>query len=140
MGTTLWVLSKNKMTEGDDYDHSAVFNAAERLDKLCEHLGVKALSTFFDWTDFNANMGEAEEFPSEDELREKAAWFSPDAALPTLRALRTHLASDSDARAALFEADLQHFSDYLLDELDDCISKLERIQSEADVFHLCVVM
>jgi hypothetical protein len=35
MGTTLWVLSKNKMTEGDDNDHSAVFNAAERLDKLC---------------------------------------------------------------------------------------------------------
>jgi hypothetical protein len=85
-------------------------------------------------------MGGAEEFPSEDELRGEAAWFSPDAALPSLRALRTHLATDSDARAALFDADLQHFSDYLLDELDDCISKIERVQSEADVFHLCVVM
>ena len=36
MGTTLWVLSKNEMADGDDWDHSAMFRALEKLDFICD--------------------------------------------------------------------------------------------------------
>jgi hypothetical protein len=138
MGTTLWVLSRNKMTEGDDWDHSVLFGAAEKLDPLCERLGVKKFTSFLDWTDFNA--AEDEEFPSEDELKKRASWFAPQDALQTLRALRDRLATNDHERKQLFEDDLQHLSDCILEELDDCITKVEKIGADGDVFHLCVVM
>jgi hypothetical protein len=77
MGTTIWVLSKNRLTEGDDYDHSALFYAVEKLDIICENLGLAKISSFLDWTDFNANMSEEEEFPDEDALHDQASWFNP---------------------------------------------------------------
>lgn len=141
MGTTIWVLSKNKMTDGDDWDHSALFNALERLDLICQELGVPNISSFVDWTDFYANMAEdQEEFPSEDEIKKQALWFSPQEALPSLRAVREYLANNPSDLQSLFEIGLEHLADELIGELDDCISKIEQIDRDGDVFHLCVVM
>ncbi|PZO38467.1 MAG: hypothetical protein DCF19_16210 [Pseudanabaena frigida] len=141
MGSTLWVLGKNRTTDGDDWDHSALFNAVENLDPICERLGVLKLSTFLDWSDFEANMADDDdEFLDEENLKNKAMWFSPIEALPTLNALRDYLANHETERKNIFEKDLQHFSEDLLEELDDCISKVGKIANEGDTFHFCVVM
>jgi len=142
MGTTIWVLSKNKTTEGDDWDHSALFYAVEKLDLICDRLGLSKLSTFLDWTDFDLNMSEDEdeEFPDEDVLIDRASWFNPSEALPMLRALREYVARNESEIVSLLEQGKEHLSEDLLEDLDDCISKVEKIATEGDLFHFCVVM
>jgi hypothetical protein len=123
MGTTLWVLGKKTTAKGDDYDHSAMFDAADDLDRWCDELGVAKLSSFFDWSDFNANM--------DDEAEDaKPAWHDARKAIPVLQALRDRLAGDPGSldAAALGE------------ELDDCLAKLGKLAQRAEPFHLCVVM
>ncbi|TYQ29634.1 hypothetical protein PseudUWO311_01680 [Pseudanabaena sp. UWO311] len=140
MGTTIWVLSKSKMTEGDDLDHSALFYAVEMLDPICEKLGLVKLSSFLDWTDFNINMSEDEEFPDEDTLRDTTSWFSPSEALPMLRALREYVKNSESERKSLFEQGKEHLSEELIEDLEDCIAKVEQISADGDLFHFCVVM
>jgi hypothetical protein len=144
MGTTLWVVSKSKIADGDDWDHSALFNAVDKLDRICEQLGLANFSSFLDWTDFEANMSEDEdeddEFPSEELLIERASWFDPSDALPILLALRDRLTSNESERKSLFDEDRLYLSDELLEELGDCIAKVEKIEAERDLFHFSVVM
>lgn len=143
MGTTIWVLSKSKMTEGDEWDHSALFYAVDKLDHICEKLGLVKLSSFLDWTDFEINMSEDSEdgeFPDEDTLRDKISWFIPSEALPILRALREYVKTcDSDGKS-LLEHGKEHLSEELLEDLEDCVTKVEKIAAEGDLFHFCVVM
>jgi len=122
MGTTLWVLGRATSAEGDDFDHSAMFDAADELDGICKQLDVAKLSGFFDWADFNANMGDGES-------EEPQTWFDPGQALPTLRALRDHI------RANPIEG-----APGLGEELDDCLGKVSELAERSEPFHLCVVM
>lgn len=140
MGTTIWVLSKGKTTETDDWDHSALFYAVEKLDLVCDQLGLTKISEFLDWTDFEANMFEEDDFPDEEVLRDKASWFNPSAALPMLRAVREYVASNESERESLLEQGKEYLSEDLLEDLDDCIAKVEKIETEGDLFHFCVVM
>lgn len=140
MGTTIWVLSKSKMTEGDEWDHSALFYAIEMLDDVCEKLGLVKLSSFLDWTDFNINMSEDDDFPDEDTLRDTTSWFSPSEALPMLRVLRDYLKNKISDHKILLEQSKEHLSEELLEDLEDCIAKVEQISAEDDLFHFCVVM
>jgi len=140
MGTTIWVLSKNEVTEGDDWDHSALFYAVEKLDLICDRLGLVKLSTFLDWTDFDLNMSEDDdEFPDA-ELSDRVSWFHPSEALPMLRSLREYVASNESEIVSLLEEGKEHLSEELLEDLDDCISKVKKIEIEGDLFHFCVVM
>ena len=83
MATSVWVLRQSAAGEGDDFDHSAIFDASDELDRVAGELGVTRISEFFDWTDFDANMS-AEE-PLEDyEYVAAARWFEPSEALPPL--------------------------------------------------------
>jgi hypothetical protein len=140
MGTTIWVLSKGKTTETDDWDHSALFYAVEKLDLVCDQIGLTKISEFLDWTDFEANMFEEDDFPDEEVLRDKASWFNPSAALPMLRAVREYVASNESERESLLEQGKEYLSEDLLEDLDDCIAKVEQIAAEGDLFHFCVVM
>jgi hypothetical protein len=141
MGTTLWVLSKNEMADGDDWDHSAMFRALEKLDFICEDLGLGSLSSFVDWTDFELNMSEEEdEFLAEETLRTETSWFDPTEALPILKALYEHLANDKLECENLFEPDQKYLSEDLIEELSDCITKVEQIANQGDLFHFCAVM
>jgi hypothetical protein len=140
MGTTIWVLSKSKMTEGDKWDHSALFYAVETLDDICEKLCLVKFSSFLDLTDFNINMSEDEEFPDEDTLRDTTSWFSPSEALPMLRVLRDHVKNKISDHKILLEQSKEHLSEELLEDLEDCIAKVEQIAAEDDLFHFCVVM
>lgn len=139
MGATIWVLCKEKMTDGDDFDHSALLCAIEKLDPLCEELGVTKISAFLDWTDFNANMSD-EECLGDDEIKNMASWFAPDAALNTLQTLQKHLSINQEMLSDLYEEHDKSLAGVLLEEIDDCIAKLENISAEGEVFHLCVVM
>ena len=141
MGTTLWVLSKNEMTDGDDWDHSAMFRALEKLDFICEDLGLGTLSSFVDWTDFELNMSEEEdELLIEETLQSETSWFDPAEALPIMRALYERLANDRLECENLFEADQKYLAEELIEELSDFITKVENIGSKGDLFHFCAVM
>lgn len=140
MGTTIWVLSKGKTTETDDWDHSALFYAVEKLDLVCDQLGLTKISEFLDWTDFEANMFEDDDFPDEEVLRDKASWFNPSAALPMLRSLREYVVNNGAEGESLLEQGKEYLAEDLLEDLDDCIAKVEKIETEGDLFHFCVVM
>jgi hypothetical protein len=133
VGTTLWVLGRSKPESGDDYDHSAMFDASDRLDRICARIGVIPLSDFFDWTDFNANLGDSA-FPDDAAMNASATWHDPAAALPTLRALIAHLATHPGDFGD--DDDVEQLGE----ELEDCLGKVEDLALRREPFHLCVVM
>jgi hypothetical protein len=139
MGMTIWILSRKKMSDGDNFDHSALLIASEKIDDLCKDLGLKIITPFFDYTDCEVNCSNEEDFHSEEVIRERASWFNPKDILPTMIKLRENLASDEKLVLSLFEED-QSLSEDLLEELNDCIEKLEKIADEGDLFHFCVVI
>ena len=139
MGTTIWVLGEHNVGAGDSWDHSAMFDAADQLDAMCDALGVPKLSGYFDWTDFNANLAD-EDLPGVEAPRERAAWFEARAALPTVWALRAHIAEHPEAVSGVVDLGFENAQETLIGELDDCIAKLEALGSRGERFHLCVVM
>lgn len=139
MGATLWCLSRRRQEDGDDFDHSAMLEGLEELDALCRRLGVKALSSFVDWTDYDINMRGGDALAEGGDPPRGARWHPPADALPTLLALRSELGGNLAQAQALFDADLQHFGEYLLDELDDCVHKLQAMREDGDLFQLCLV-
>ncbi|HEU5283246.1 MAG TPA: hypothetical protein VFU53_05510, partial [Burkholderiales bacterium] len=64
MGTSVWVLRRDAVDQEDDFDHSKMFDVSEELDQMAATLGVRKVSEFFDWTDFDASMSSDE--PLED--------------------------------------------------------------------------
>jgi hypothetical protein len=112
----------------------------EKLDLVCDQLGLTKISEFLDWTDFETNMFEDDDFPDEEVLRDKASWFNPSTALPMLRAVREYVASNESERESLLEQGKEYLAEDLLEDLDDCIAKVEKIETEGDLFHFCVVM
>ena len=136
MATSVWVLRQSAAGEGDDYDHSAIFDASDELDRVASELGVAKISEFFDWTDFDANMS-AEE-PLEDyEYVAAARWFDPGEALPALERLLAHLKSNP---AAGETPDWDELYPAVLIELEDILIKIRQAAAEATRFNLCVVM
>ena len=98
MGTSVWVLRRDAIDQQDDVDHTRLFDVSDELDKVAGTLGVRKLSDFFDWTDFDVNMSDDE--PLEDyQYAATAKWFDPQEAIPAIEALLAHLREDPDAVA-----------------------------------------
>jgi hypothetical protein len=136
MATSVWVLRQSAAGEGDDFDHSAIFDASDELDRVAHELGVAKISEFFDWTDFDANMS-AEE-PLEDyEYVAAARWFDPGEALPSIEGLLAHLKANP---AAGETPDWDELYPAVLVELEDILIKVRQAASERTRFNLCVVM
>ena len=136
MTTSVWVLRQNAAADGDDFDHTAIFDASEELDRVATSLGIRKISDFFDWTDFDANMS-AEE-PLEDyEYVAAAHWFEPSEALPSLEALLAHLRANP---TAIEMPDWNELRESVLAELDDVLAKVKKAAAEGSRFNLCVVM
>ena len=136
MSTSVWVLRQSAAGDGDDFNHSAIFDASEELDKVAANLGVKKLSEFFDWTEFDVNMSDEE--PLEDyEYVAAAHWFDPIEALPTLEALLAYLAQHP---AMVKAPEWEDFYEPVLQELEDVVAKVKRPATEGSRFNLCVVM
>jgi hypothetical protein len=136
MATGVWVLRQSAAGEGDDSDHTAIFDASDALDQVADTLGVARISEFFDWTDFDANMSADE--PLEDyEYVAAARWFDPAEALPALKALLSHLQANPSAAESPDWDDLYR---PVLAELEDVVLKVRRAADEGTRFNLCVVM
>ena len=136
MATSVWVLRQSAAGDGDDFDHSAIFDASDELDRVAGQLALRRISEFFDWTDFDANMS-AEE-PLEDyEYVAAARWFEPADALASLEGLLTHLKANP---AAVEMPDWDELRTAVLAELEDVLKKVRQAADEGTRFNLCVVM
>jgi hypothetical protein len=131
MGSTIWVLARSRREHGDDYDHSLFYAHADELDALAEEIGARKLSEFFDWSDLEFNS--SDQPLQESWIEEHETWHSPRDALPSLKAVIQHLRRGDTSIDALNR-------DELLQELEDCLSKLEDAQARNDAFQFCVVM
>lgn len=156
MGMTLWIHTlEDREYSKDSDDHSLMHDLADQLDTVCEELNVQKITEFFDYTDmeysyneeFNENKDDDDD-EEEDEVEydgeldpetdleygiDDMQWFDATRGLATLTALREHIKANS----------LNGLSDDeendLLDELEDCITKLEETAPRAGKFHLSVV-
>jgi len=156
MSMTLWLhtLQEREMTRESE-DHNLMHELADDLDFLCERLGVARLSSFFDLTDmeYNFDHGGASETSAQingddDEVStldpetgyaygiDDMRWFDAAAGLATIQALREEIDFSDGLELHLDEEE----QDVLLDELDDCISRLREPAGNGGQFHLAVLM
>jgi hypothetical protein len=137
MGTSVWVLRRDAVDQKDDFDHSCIFDTSEELDRVAAHLGVRKLSEFFDWTEFDATLSTDE--PLEDyEYVAAARWFDAHDAIPAIEALLAHLRESPEAMR-YFSQSAEAMS-ALVPELEDVLAKLRAAASAGSAFNLCVVM
>ncbi len=133
MGTTIWVLQQSTAADhvGDSMDHSLIYSYADQLDRLAVESGVEPLSNFFDDADLRFTLSE-DDLP-ESWLESHQRWFDPVAALPSLRTLATYLKAHSVPALS------ERIRLGLIEELDDCISKVELAIQENDKFQFCLI-
>lgn len=135
MSDTLWVRRKSMAASedvADDYDHSLFYRHADALDKLADSLGVPRLSDFFDTSDLEYNLSE-EDLPAS-WIAEHEQWYPPAEALSALRRIIECL------KAGEVKGIKEKVRGDLLEELRDCLVKLERAEGEGDSFHFCIVI
>jgi hypothetical protein len=133
MSEVLWVRLEGRANEPDSIDHSLMFEFTEPLDALAAKLGVTPLSAFYDWTDYEANA----EPQDEDESRvvALARWHEAPALLCSLRMLAEALGRHPEAIGAD-----ESTTAVLMEELDDCITKVQEAVDQRRRVHLCVAM
>jgi hypothetical protein len=160
MSMTLWLhtLQGHDMTREmtrESEDHDLMHELADDLDFLCERLGVARLSSFFDLTDMEYNFDHggaaAQSAHAEDDDGEVSTldaetgyaygiddmqWFDAASGLTTLQALREEIDFSDGLELHLDEEE----QDLLLQELDDCISRLRQPAAAGGRFHLAVLM
>jgi hypothetical protein len=144
MGMTLWVHVLNgRKISGNKNDCSMMYQLADYLDKLCQHSGLPKLSSFFDYTDLEANMGEDEQDDDLDVDPETGwsygiddmKWFEATAGLQALQ----HL--ENQVRGTRVIPDLpKERRNRLLKELHECIEELQPAARRGQRFHLAVIM
>ncbi|HEY9826922.1 MAG TPA: hypothetical protein V6D19_15900 [Stenomitos sp.] len=145
---TLWLhLRKDREMSTDSEDRTFLYRFAEDLDTLCHNLGVAKISSFFDSTDLELCLREDEE--EDEEMDEDPQldpetgypysiddmnWFDVSTGLATFQALRVSIAGNA----------LPHLDEdnkiALLEELDDCIVKLEGASKQTELFNLAIIM
>jgi hypothetical protein len=120
MGDTIWVLKEGQ--ESDDWDHSVLLREQKGLDRLAESLSVKKLSELFDFSAY------AEEFGGPEEPN----YLAPEEARVTL--------------SALFEAVRAGHDEYkpknrdeLLEELEDCLRKIDEAEAASCRVRLVII-
>lgn len=159
MGMTLWIhtLEGRSMSKDSD-DHSLMHRFSDDLDAVSAAKGLAPLSSFFDYTDLNLNMGDEfdeedddggsagdesdddEEDPKEDPETGLAygiddmQWHDAAQGLQTVRALRDAISSGAIEKLKASQRS------GLVEELESCISILEATSKNAGKFHLAVIM
>ena len=108
MSATIWVLKQGQ--EEDDYDHSFLLIHMEYLDQLCKKKNVEKLSDFYDYSEYNDEFGL--------ESIEKN-YLDINLAKTTLQALIEQVSKEEIKNKI-----------ELLEELDDCLKKLNLAQQE----------
>jgi hypothetical protein len=144
MGMALWLHTLNgRNIEGTQNDCTWMYRLAEELDLQCQVQGVLALSSFFDYTDLQANMGEEDEEPEPavdpetgwsygiDDMQ----WFEAASGLQTLQSLDEHLRGTPSISGLPDDR-----RDELFEELTDCIRQLQGPAELGQKFHLALIM
>ena len=133
MGSTIWLLSESTLEQGDSWDHSAMYEALPQLDELCEKLGVRTISSFVGIPDKGGSL-------TWKVIRKKSRWFEAGRAIPTFEALRSHISTHPEAitvpKQKFGGAD---FKQLLLEEIEDCLSKVAKFADAHDPFHVSFV-
>jgi hypothetical protein len=160
MGMTLWL----HRLEGQDYfkgsqDHSSMHRLSDELDDICAKEGVSKLSDFFDYSDLECHYGDetgnesGSEFDEEDdEVEDESsedseldpetgsgnevedmAWFDAEDGIRTMMVLR-----DAVEENQIPDLEPREHDD-LLEELEDCLKRIEDTASRDGRFHLSVV-
>ncbi len=135
MSDTIWVRRKSQVgtdDSGDDFDHSLFYKASDDLDRLADSLAVRKLSDFFDMTDVQYNMSD-DDLP-ESWIAENEKWFAPSEALPSLEKITEQL------KAGPAKGVKEGTRSDLIEELEDCLTKVRAAHADKDLFHFCVVM
>lgn len=146
MGMTLWIHTlENREYSKDSDDHSLMNLHIETLDTLCDELGVRKLTDFFDYTEQEHAYGEFDEdddneaepeIDPETDLAygiDDMTWFDAAEGLTALLALRDAVV---DGRLDDITADE---TERLIEELDDCIAVVDGPASRGGRFHLTIV-
>jgi hypothetical protein len=145
MGMTLWIhtLEGRHMSTGSE-DHTLMYRFFDDLDSLCDKLGVAKISSFFDSNDLELCMREDDDETDEDpEVGSETEnsyeiddmiWFDAASGLDTFETLRAAIAENE-----LPNLDEENKS-WLLEELDDCISKLKDPAERGGKFNLPIIM
>ncbi|GAB6140035.1 hypothetical protein JCM14076_07640 [Methylosoma difficile] len=141
MSDTIWINIRNgSEIDCNEDDHSAMLALTEELDILAAKLGVKPLSAFYDYTDFEMNMSEEdededEEMDGEPWSNDQADWFAPEEAHASVTAILAAVQDDPDAiKTGRWD------KDDLIWELEDTLVELDKAIEAEQPFHFCIVM
>lgn len=150
MGMTIWIhtlVDREYKSESDD--HSLMFRYSESIDDLCDSLNVKKISEFFDYTDQEISYDSFDEFSNDldsetDDQKldpetglaygiDDMTWFESSSGITTLSAIRE--AIKNNGMPGIDVNDI----DFLLEEIDDCLSHLIEVSNRNGKFHLAVI-
>jgi hypothetical protein len=145
MGMTLWIHTlEGRDISTDSEDHTLMYRLSDDLDSLCDKLGVAKISSFFDSTDLEICMREDDdeigadpEIDSETENSygiDDMAWFDATSGLATFQNLRASIADNELPNLG------KEDKTWLLEELDDCITKLKGSSERGGKFNLPIIM
>jgi hypothetical protein len=139
MSTVLWanVLTGSTVTS-DQADRYALYKHADKLDAVCQSLGLSAFQEICDTTDLRYNTT-SEELPegmtsTTDVMAREGAWMDAGAAVGFLEQLLTHIRQQR-VRFGLIRND----HDAVVQELTEVIEFLKG-QQRAERFNFSVVM
>lgn len=145
MGMTIWIHTlEGRNYSQDSDDHSLMCRHLEAIGEVCQQIGVKSLGELMDYTDQEYNY---EEFDDEEDDEDVAldpetglaygiddmTWFDAKEGLSSFKALKTAVAS-----SVITGLDTDEIVE-LMEELDNCISILEKSAAQAGKFHLSLV-
>lgn len=143
MGMTIWIHTlEGKNYSKDSDDHSQMCRHLEAIDDVCQKIGVKALGEFVDYTEQEYEFNEFEDDDEDEELDSETGlaygiddmtWFKAEEGLPSFKALRA--AVSSSGISGLSQTEVEE----LIEELDNCISILEKSAAQKGLFHLTLV-
>jgi hypothetical protein len=145
MGMTYWLQTLNgRDMSRDEEDHSIMHQLSDELDAACDELKIPRLSSFADFTDLKLNMSD-EDMDNENENTvdpetgcgygiDDMQWFNLSSGLSCLQSLRSYIASGWNPKLAV------ETRGALVEEIDDCIVKLQSAPAGTEKFHLAVIM
>lgn len=144
MGMTIWIHTlEGRNYSQDSDDHSQMCRHLDAIDETCKKIGVKSLSEFMDYTDQEYNYDEFGDDDEEDVVLDSETglaygiddmtWFDAQEGLSSFKALKTAVAS-----SVITGLDADEIVD-LMEELENCISILEKSAVQAGKFHLSLI-
>jgi len=140
MSTVLWA---NYLDDGnvvsDESDKRALYKFADKLDRICDGLGLGRLSGLQDSTDLEVNLSETalpEGMQSTNELMAKKGNWKPAGEARALLESLLEAVRNGEHRFGMFSDAV----DEVVRELEECIAHAREAEEKGAKFNLSVVM